>query len=80
MLVQNARQITAINKYEYLKSQRHTMRFIPLTSNCRAQIGKRFTAKMCLRNINCETISHNENIQHNSMERQLSMLCRDDII
>jgi hypothetical protein len=35
---------------------------------------------MCLRNINYETISHNENMQYYSMERQLPMLCRNDSI
>ena len=53
---------------------------IPLTSNCTSSNRKKPNSKNVSENINYETISHNENIQHYSMERQLSMLCRDDII
>ena len=36
--------------------------------------------KRCLRNTYYETISHNENIQYYSMERQLPILYKDDSI
>ena len=80
MLVRSSHHITVNNEYKVfvITATNTEMYRLNVNTIAQAQNRKKLYSKKCLRNINYDTISHNENIQYYSMEIQLPMLCKDD--